>query len=216
MTQETDTTITPKYLTHEDLNGALTAQKRDFQKLIDKMADQNKELVSALKQALGPKEEPLTKTEINDQRYKELKEQNDLLARKLTERETHEKLFQKKEAVRQAFNKNGIVSKAEIALKYLDDQIFYDEEGQLKMKVDGIDTKLSDAVAKFVQTDEGKFLCDPRDVRGSGGQPSGNPSKLYSPQTVPSPITGEAPVFQDAKAMKEYAMRSLEKTNIVR
>jgi hypothetical protein len=207
MADETNSQETGKFLTHDDLNGALKKQRKDFEKALAAMQDQNKALVETLQKTLGKPEEPLTRTEATDRRLQELKEQNDLLMKRLNERDEREKVMTKKDTVRQALTKAGIVSKAEIAMKYLDDQIFYDDEGQLSMKVDGIDHKLADAVAKFAQTDEGKFLADPHNIRGSGGRPTSNAPKGNQSVPVSEQMTemGGIPVFKDAKSLQDYA-----------
>jgi hypothetical protein len=207
----------PKYLTHEDLNGALAAQKKEFAKLMQTMQEQNRQLVETLQSTLGPKPEtpaPASRQELSEDTA-ELKRQIKLLVDRDKQREQTEKSMKMEKNLKDTLNKHGISSRADLAVKYLQDQVSYDEDGQLVMKFEEISYPLAEAVAKFAQTDQGKFLADPRDVRGSGSRTVNSPNTSQS-NTPSQMITGMGgtPVFKDAKALKNYVAESLGKEQL--
>jgi hypothetical protein len=207
----------PKYLTHEDLNGALAAQKKEFSKLMQQMQQQNQQLLETLQTTLGPKPEaptPASRAELSEDTA-ELKKQIKLLMDRDKQREQSEKHMRMEKNLRDTLNKHGIQSRADLAIKYLQDQVSYDEEGQLVMKFDEISYPLAEAVGKFAQTEHGKFLADPRDVRGSGAN-SANAPRNSTPRSVTQQITGNngAPVFKDAKDLKSYVAAELGKQTL--
>ena len=59
----------------------------------------------------------------------------------------------------------------------------------------------------------GKFLADPKDVRGSGSRSVSAPGMQ---QTATSQITGSngTPIFKDAKSLKQYVASEMGKTNL--
>lgn len=206
----------PKYLTHEDLNGALASQKRDFEKLMRQMQEQNQQLIQTLQNTLGPKQEPAplpSKSEMSED-LAEIKKQNKLLMDRLRQQEETEKRTKLETTLRNNLNKHGIASRADLAIKYLQDQVSYGEDGQLMMTFEEIPYPLAEAVAKFAQTDQGKFLADPREVRGSGANSFNSPNR--SPRTASEVVTGNdgVPVFKDAKALKEYTASQLSKNTL--
>jgi hypothetical protein len=213
MAQDDNSQNQPKYLTHEDLNGALASQKRDFEKLMRQMQEQNQQLVQTLQSTLGPKPEPEplpSKSQMSDD-LSEIKKQNKLLMDRLRQQEESEKRSKLETTLRNNLGKHGIASRADLAIKYLQDQVSYGEDGQLMMMFDEIPYPIAEAVAKFSQTDQGKFLADPKDVRGSGASSFNSPNR--APRTVTESITDQngTPVFKDAKSLKEYTAAQLGK-----
>jgi hypothetical protein len=208
----------PKYLTHEDLNGALAAQKKEFQKLMQQMQQQNQTLVETLQKTLGPKPEaaPLpSKQELSDDTA-ELKKQIRILMERDQQREQSEKSMRKEKTLRDALAKHGINSRSDLAISHLKDQVSWDEEGQLVMKFDEISYPLADAVAKFAQTDHGKFLADPKDVRGSGSSSTRSPNmktQSFTNQSSTVDASGNV-VFKDRKALMDYAVAKIGKSDI--
>lgn len=207
----------PKYLTHEDLNGALAAQKKEFAKLMSQMQDQNRQLIETLQTTLGPApEKPVvpTRAEISEDTA-ELKKQIKLLMDRDKQREQSEKSMRMEKSLRETLNKHGIVNNADLAVDHLQNKVSYDEDGQLVMKFDEINYPLAEAVAKFAQTDKGKFLSDPKDVRGSGSRTVSAPHTSQS-NTPSQMITGMGgtPVFKDAKALKNYVSSELGKEQL--
>ena len=208
----------PKYLTHEDLNGALAAQKKDFQKLMQQMQEQTKTLVETLQSTLGPTPEKQalpSKQELSEDTA-ELKKQIKLLMDRDKVREQTEKQMKMEKSLRDTLNKHGISSRSDLALKYLQDQVSYDEDGQLVMKFDEINYPLDQAVAKFSQTEHGKFLTDPKDIRGSGSIRNISPPNTSQNNTVSQMVTGMGgtPVFKDAKSLKNYVASELGKEQL--
>ena len=208
----------PKYLTHEDLNGALAAQKKDFQKLMQQMQEQTKTLVETLQSTLGPTPEKQalpSKQELSEDTA-ELKKQIKLLMDRDKVREQTEKQMKMEKSLRDTLNKHGISSRSDLALKYLQDQVSYDEDGQLVMKFDEINYPLDQAVAKFSQTEHGKFLTDPKDIRGSGAIRNISPPNTSQNNTVSQMVTGMGgtPVFKDAKSLKNYVASELGKEQL--
>lgn len=207
----------PKYLTHEDLNGALAAQKKEFSKLMQQMQQQNQQLIETLTNTLGPAPEkaPLPSKQELSEDTAELKKQIKLLMDRDKQREQSEKQMRMEKNLRDTLTKHGIASRADLAIKYLQDQVSYDEDGQLVMKFEEINYPLAEAVAKFAQTDHGKFLADPRDVRGSGGSNTTAP-RGSARGTPVQQITGAngAPVFKDAKDLRAYVTQELGKETL--
>ena len=212
----------PKYLTHDDLNGALASQKKDFQKMMQQQQTQFNTLLESFNKNFGPPPEtPVipSKAALAED-TSSLKQQVKLL---LEEREQNQAMLKQERLtknLRDNLAKHGINSRSDLATKYLQDQVSYDEDGQLVMKVEitpGVvqPLPLAEAVAKFAQTDHGKFLADPRDVRGSGSRTVTAPGSQAN-TTVTSTITGNsaAPVFKSAKDMKAYAAAELGKSTI--
>lgn len=207
----------PKYLTHEDLNGALAAQKKEFAKLMQTMQDQNKQLIETLQSTLGPPpEKPIvpSRAEISEDTV-ELKKQIKVLMDRDKQREQSEKQMKTEKSLRDTLNKHGINSRADLALKYLQDQVSYDEDGQLVMKFEDITYPLAEAVSKFAQTDQGKFLADPKDVRGSGARSV--PSSGFSPGSNAPNTAKDASgntVFKNAKDLKQFVTGQLANENL--
>jgi hypothetical protein len=211
----------PKYMTAADLNGALTSYKKDIQKMLQAQAEQTKEFMESVKGAFSPKTEsdPIpTKSELaND--TSELKKQLKILMERDKQRDEQEKKAKLSNSIRENLHKNGIKGRDELALKFLQDQVSYDEEGQLVMKLETIPgvvetLPLHDAVTKFAQTDSGKFLMDPKDIRGSGARSTnGNFVNNNPPQST---MVNGTPVFKDAKALTAYATSEIAKTNLSR
>jgi len=212
----------PQYVTAKDLNGALTAYKKDMQRMLEKQAEQQKELIETLNRNLGPKPEtpPLpSKAEIADDTA-ELKKQLRILMERDRQRDEQEKQMKLTNSLRDNLNKVGIKTRDDLAIKYLKDQVSYDEEGQLVMKFDEIQLPLHEAVAKFAQTDHGKFLADPRDVRGSGsahttGQNRVMPGMPGMPQPAALQPDG-TPIFKDLASLKAVAESITAKHNLNR
>lgn len=216
--QDNDNPQEPKYLTHEDLNGALAAQKKEFTKLMQQMQQQNQQLLETLQKTLGPTPEapkPASRMELSEDTA-ELKKQLKILMDRDKQREESEKSLKKENNLRNVLSKHGINSRADLAIKYLQDQVSYDEEGQLVMKFDEVTYPLAEAVAKFSQTEHGKFLADPRDVRGSGANsftsPNSRTPRVAEDATIPGP--NGVPVFKDAKALKEYTASQMAKNTL--
>lgn len=207
----------PKYLTHDDLNGALAAQKKEFAKMMQQMQQQNQSLIETLQKTLGPKPEasPLPSKQELSEDTAELKKQLKILMDRDKQREDTEKKLRMENNLRSTLSKHGINSRADLAIKYLQDQVSYDEDGQLVMKFDEIAYPLQEAVAKFAQTDQGKFLADPRDVRGSGGSSFNSPNR-GAPRTATEMVTSNdgLPVFKDAKSLKEYTAAQMSKNTL--
>jgi hypothetical protein len=206
----------PKYLTHEDLNGALASQKKEFTKLMQQMQQQNQQLVETLQSTLGPKPEaaPLpSKSEMSDD-IAEIKKQNKLLMDRLRQQEESEKRGKMESNLRNNLGKHGIASRADLAIKYLQDQVSYDEDGQLVMKFEEVTYPLAEAISKFAQTDQGKFLADPRDVRGSGANSFNSPKSQQKHVTEMITDHNGTPVFKDAKALKEYTAAQMGKSQL--
>jgi hypothetical protein len=214
----------PKSLTHDDLNGALAAQKKEFQKMMAQQNQQFQSLLEAFNKNFGPPPEaPVVPTkQVIAEDTAALKKQVEILVREKEQREIELKQEKLSKALRDNLAKHGINSKSDLATKYLQDQVSYDEDGQLVMKVEvtpGVvhPLPLAEAVAKFAQTDHGKFLADPRDIRGSG---SGRVSAPGSQQaaTAASLITGNSAGVpagvNDAKSLRQYVTAELGKNEI--
>lgn len=209
-----------KYLTHDDLNSALYNQKKDLQKVMENQSKQFQELLQSFNTAFGPKPEapPVPSKAAIAEDTTVLKNQLKVL---LEEREQHQAELKRERLeknLRDNLVKHGINSKSDIAIKFLQDQVFYDEDGQLVMKTEvtpGVvqPLVLSEAVAKFAQTEHGKFLSDPRDVKGSGSRTITNPNSQAA-QTATALITGNSVpgVFKDAKSLRQYASNALDKS----
>jgi hypothetical protein len=210
----------PKYLTHEDLNGALSAQNKRFEKLIATQAEQQKALIDSITQTFGPKEEKQalpSKAELSEDTAS-LKRQVQTLLERDKQRDTAEKAMKLEKSLRDTLAKHGINSRSDLAVKYLQDQVSYDEDGSLVMKFEAVPgvvqpMPLHEAVAKFAQTDQGKFLADPKDTRGSG---SNKFSATGRPTTVTQQVTGNEglPMFKDAKSLRAYAAGELGKSKL--
>jgi hypothetical protein len=224
MAQENeDNTNQPRYLTHDDLNGALASQKREFQKIMQQNQEQFKELLGSFNSAFGPKPEapPLpTKTELAGDTA-ELKRQIAALLERDKQRDAAEKQLKMENTLKEALNKNGISSKIDLAYKYLKDQVMYDEDGNLAMKFEvapGVQTPLPihEAVARFVQTENGKYLADPKDVRGSGSRSISAPGSQQQ-ATANALISGNsanAPIFKNVKDLKNFVASEMGKSNL--
>lgn len=213
----------PKYLTHDDLNGALAAQKRDFQKMMTQNQTQFQSLLESFNSAFGPKPETPavpSKSEIAEDTAT-LKQQIKQLLERDKQRDESEKRMKMEKNLRDSLGKHGINSRADLAVKYLQDQVSYDEDGQLVMKFEAVPgviqpLPLAEAISKFAQTEHGKFLADPRDTRGSGLRGTVTAPGSQANSTVTSQITGNsaAPVFKDAKALKQYVANELGKETL--
>jgi hypothetical protein len=206
MSDEIQTQDTPW---REELNGALKRQRKDFEKALAAQQEQFSTLVETLKSTLGPKTEPAplpSRAEISEDSM-EMKKQIKILLERDKQRDETEKSFKLEKSLRDNLGKHGINSRSDLALKYLKDQVSYDEEGQLVMKFDEVAYPLADAVAKFAQTDQGKFLADPKDIRGSGAGTYQSQSKQTSrPITQQMTNIGGVPIFKDAKSLMDYAV----------
>ena len=203
-TEETLDTV--KHLTHDDLNGALKAQRKDFEKLLAKQQEQfNASFESLRSPQVKSESAPLLTREVSEDSV-EMKKQIKILLERDAQREQTEKNLKLEKSLRDTLGKHGINSRSDLALKYLKDQVSYDEEGQLVMKFDEIAYPLADAVAKFVQTDQGKFLSDPRDLRGSGGVNStGSPRQTTKPTATNAVGSNGVPIFKDLNEARAYA-----------
>src|ERR1017187_3702285 len=118
---------TPQYVTSKDLNGALTAYKKDIMKLMEKQAEGQRELVEAINKNLGPKQEPAplpSRGEVAEDTA-ELKKQIRILMDRDKQRDETEKSMKKTNSLREGLNKAGIKSRDELAIKYLQDQVSY-------------------------------------------------------------------------------------------
>lgn len=217
MAQEQDPNQ-PKVITQEDLNSALASQKRDFERLLKQSAEQNKALIESLQSTLGPKPEPAqpsSRLELSEDAA-ELKKQVKILMDTMSKQEAQTKQLKLETTLRDTLGKHGISSRSDLAVKYLQDQVSYDEDGQIVMKMEiapGViqPLPLGEAVSKFAQTDHGKFLADPRDVRGSGSGPTSSPRNGTGTRTPTAQITnqGDTPIFKTAKEMKDYYANGL-------
>ena len=210
----------PRYLTHDDLNGALASQKKDFQKMMQQQQSQFQQLLESLNSNFGPKPEtpPLpSKSELAED-TQTLKQQLKQLLERDKQRDETEKKSNMERTLRDTLGKHGINSRSDLAIKFLQDRVAYDEDGQLVMKFEVVPgviqpLPLHEAVAKFAQTEHGKFLADPKDVRGSGSRSVSAPGMQ---QTATSQITGSngMPIFKDAKSLKQYVASEMGKTNL--
>jgi hypothetical protein len=208
--QDGSQTEPPKYLTHDDLNGALASQKKEFQKLMQTMQQQNQQLVETLQKTLGPKQEvaaPSTRAELSEDTT-ELKRQIKILTEQFKAREESEKSLKRENTLRSTLSKHGINSRGDLAVKYLQDQVSYDEDGSLVMKMEitpGVTQPLplAEAIAKFAQTEHGKFLADPKDIRGSGSRNGSAPAQTSLTSQVTG-TSGNPGIFKDAKSLKDY------------
>jgi hypothetical protein len=212
----------PKYLTHEDLNGALASQKKDMQKLITQQSQQFQQLLESFNKNFGPppeKQEVPSKAVIAEDTVA-LKQQVKLLLEEREKNQADSKRDRLEKNLRDNLVKHGINSRSDLAIKYLQDQVSYDEDGQLVMKTEitpGVVTPLPlhEAIAKFAQTDQGKFLADPKDLRGSGSRSISAPGS-QAHATITSQITGNSatPMFKDAKSLKAYVASELGKEQL--
>jgi hypothetical protein len=222
MAQQDNEQEQPKYLTHDDLNGALASQKRDFAKMLQAQAQQHEALINTLKSTLGPPPEAaptLSKTELSEETLT-LRSQVKQLLERDKQRDDQEKRNKMEKTLRDSLHKHGIKSNDDLAIKYLQDQVSYDEDGSLVMKYEVVPGVLqplpiSEAVAKFASTDKGKFLADARNVRGSG---SGN---IHTSDSVVRSVTdqvvgsnGAVPIFKDAKALQAFTSAEMSKHSL--
>ena len=208
----------PKYLTHDDLNGALAAQNKRFEKLLAQQSDQQKALLDGIQKTFGPKEEKpsiASKAELSEDTAM-LKQQIKQLLERDQQRDQSEKAMKLEKALRDTLSKHNITSRADLAVKYLQDQVSYDEDGQLVMKLEAVPGvvqpfPLHEAIAKFAQTDQGKFLAEPKDTRGSGS----NRVSGYKPN-ITSQVTGNegAPMFKDLKSLRAFAAGEMSKSKL--
>lgn len=217
----------PKYITQEDfdkaLNGALKNLKKDFEKTASASQEQLNTVLQALQGLSGNKPAetgPLPNKSEVAERLQQVEADNKKLLAALNKREQDEKQSAKTTALRNQLNKHGILSKAELAEAYLASKVDYDEDGQLTMKYEVTEgvvqpLPLSEAVAKFAQSDMGKYLADPKDLRGSGAGNTNSGFRLPS-QPVPTTSGTGAPVFKDLKALKTYATESMPNKPLVR
>jgi hypothetical protein len=202
------------------LNGALVSQNKRFEKILSQQAEQFKATLENLTNTLAPPaKEPLpSKQEMSDD-VSEFKRQIKVLMERDKIREEQDKKTKLSTTLREQLNKAGIRSKDEIALKFLQDQVSFDEDGQVVMRIDdGPPLPVNDAVMRFVQTDHGKFLADPKDIRGSGSNNiiNQNSYRGSSNDTPVSQITnnGEVPIFKDAKSLKQYTQEQMSKGSL--
>ena len=209
MAQDSNDSTGPKYLTQDDLNGALASQKNEMKKWMQTMQDQNKSLIESLQTTFGPKQEapaPLSKQELSDS-TSEMQKTIKILMDRDKQRDEQDKSMRMDKQLRDQLAKNGINSRSDLAMSHLKSQVSYDEDGQLVMKFDEIPYPIAEAVAKFAQTDQGKFLADPRDIRGSGGNQMKSPG--YQPPAQQLTGQGGVPVFKDAKELLAYTTGQL-------
>lgn len=206
---------------HTTLNGALAAQKKEMQKMMTQQSQQFQQLLESFNKNFGPPPEtpPVPSKAAIAEDTTALKQQVKLLLEEREKQQTELKHERLQKNLRDNLVKHGISDKADIAIKYLQDQVSYDEDGQLVMQVEitpGVvqPLALAEAVAKFAQTDNGKFLANTRDIKGSGSGSITNPNKQQA-ATATSLITGNSngqAVFKDAKALRQYAAGALDKS----
>ena len=213
MSDEQETGSVSRGLTHDDLNGALKSQRKDFEKAMLKMQEQTAQLIQSLQSALGPKPDapqPMSRNELSED-VQELKKQNKFLMDQVKAREESEKRMKLESQLRETLNKSGIKSRDEIAMKYLKDQVSFDEDGQLVLKVDdGPPLPLRDGVNRFLQTEHGKFLADSKEVRGSV---SSNQSTNYNAPRIDN-SSGLPSEADAAKRLIDQATAFLEKNQL--
>lgn len=215
--------IQPKYVTHEDLNGFAASQKRDMQSMMKQQQTQFQELMNGFNGAFGPKAEAqaIPSKAVLAEDSSLMKSQMKILLEEREQYQAQNKKDKMEKTLREGLQKHGINSRSDLALKYLQDQVSYDEDGQLVMKFEvapGVHQPLpiGEAIARFAQTDHGKFLSDPKDVRGSGVRTMAAPGSQAN-ATITSMITGnsaEPPVFKDLKDVKAYATSFLAKPSL--
>lgn len=223
---ENENSQTPQYLTADQLdyklNGALTSQKKEMQKMIQQQQQQFQELLASFNNAFGPKPEapPLPTKAALAEDTSSMKEQLRILLEERKSMQEQAKNDRLQKTLRESLQKHGINSRSDLALKFLQDQVKYDEDGQLVMNTEitpGVIQPLPihEAVAKFAQSDHGKFLADPKEVRGSGSRSISAPGS-QAQATAAQLITGNsgAPVFKDAKDLKAYVSAEMGKSQL--
>lgn len=218
----------PKFITEEqfnsNLNSALKALRKDFEKTTSANQEQLNTVLQALQGLTGNKPVetgPLpNKSEVAEKLVEQDKQIKALLERD-RQREEASKKDKLSTALRAQLNKHGILSKADLAEKFLADQVSYDEDGALIMKFEEIEgappiaLPLHEAISKFAQTDTGKYLADPKELRGSG---AGNTNSGFRLPAQPIPATSgtNGPVFKDLKSLKQFATESMPNKPLVR
>lgn len=205
----------PKYLTHDDLNGALASQKKEFKKIMEAQQQQFTQLLETFQTTFGPKPEaqPIPSKQAIAEDTSALKQQVKLLLEERDKQQAELKQQRLEKTLRDNLTKHNINSRSDLALKYLKDQVSYDEDGQLVMQTEitpGVvqPLPLHEAIAKFAQTDHGKFLADPKEVRGSGSRSYNSPTLSQSQKDPP------LGTFKGSKDLMDYATKFLEKDSI--
>lgn len=203
---------TPQYMTAKDLNGALTNYDKKMTKLMNDKFDQ------LLSQIQPKQEEPapaLSKTVLTEETL-ELKKQIKILMDRDKQRDVQDKQMRLENKLRETLNKHGVKSRDSFAVKALKDQVTFDEDGNLVMKVDEITHPLDEAIAKFVQTDDGKFLQDAKDIRGSGSTPAYRSSTGAPAADKVIELGDGSKIYSDLSTLRQVAQDMVSKQSLIR
>jgi|HubBroStandDraft_2_1064218.scaffolds.fasta_scaffold20141_2 hypothetical protein len=212
MSDETDNKQDqPQYMTAKDLNGALTKMQKEMQKVIDSKLQEVFSQLSPSKQETSEAAPVLNKADLSV-KLSEQEKQIKILLEERKQREEETKAMKLEKQLRETLNKHGIKSKDGLAIDHLRNKISYSDDGTLLMQNQiGIPVSLEDAVSEFAQTDNGKFLQDAKDIRGSGASTA---SRGFTPpqSQIPGMKIREdgTAIYTDLQAVRRMAAAKLD------
>jgi len=203
----------PKFVTEEQLNRAITARFKSFEKTLGTTLGEFKtgfeafqaQIAEAIKPKHDPPKEPpkskdappaVTETPEFIETQKQLRAlqaKYDAAEKKAAEAETKRRDALLRQSVDEALVKAGVDAKlVRQARGYLVDSLkatCFSEDGDLVVMVgsDGEEVELSVGLKSFLKSDEGKLYLPPRGTAGSGERGGG-----IAPRTDPNAVTKES------------------------
>lgn len=203
----------PKFVTEEQLNRAITARFKTFEKSLDGKFGEFKtgfeSFQASITEALKPKQEPpkeqpkdkgapppVTETPEFIETQKQLKAlqaKYDAAEKKAAESETKRRDTLLRQTVDETLAKAGVDSaRIKHARGFLVDamkSVRFSEDGEYVVMLDseGNESELSAGIKAFLKSDDGKIYLPPRGTAGSGERGGG-----IAPRTDPNAVTKES------------------------
>lgn len=210
---EGENSDSPQYVTKEELNIALNgfrkSNKKDFESFESKLlsAISGRSNTSSQEDHVSDSDNPERATIKSLQA--QLKEQNNKMKQLLDKdaaREQEARNMKLQNTVRDALSAHGITDKAfKVAYNNLKEDISYDEDGFVQMKLNDVHYPLKDALSQWVKTEDAKFFLPAKGTKGSGTNGNLNPVK----SAFQKPETNKITTAEGAKEFIENNLAAL-------
>lgn len=163
---------TPKYITQAELDKTVSGFRgrfmKDLEKLLESRLSNTKTEVEEETEEVEDKRPTMKKL---DAETLKLKNQVAALMKEKETRDAADKAKNLKDSLRDALLSAGISEKSlNHAIKYLKDDVYYNEDGDLSIKFNNNDYELSEGLANWVKSDDAKYYIPPKGTKGSGTQ----------------------------------------------
>lgn len=158
---------TPKYITQAELDKTVSGFRGRFMKDLEKLLESKFSKAEVETEEVEEKPRPTMKG--LDAETLKLKNQVAALMKEKEIRDAADKANNLKSSLRDALLSVGVSEKSlNHAIKYLKDDIYYNEEGSISMKFNNNDYELSEGLTNWVKSEDAKYYLPPKGTQGSG------------------------------------------------